>query len=222
MLFNGLDPSELLARVAGLVIALTVHEWAHAYSAYRLGDMTARDQGRLTLDPRRHLDPLGSLFLLVAGFGWAKPVPINPWRLGRSGVLQVSLAGPLSNLALAFGSALVLRLILAVSGAGLAPSGPLAAGIDTFFSSFIILNILLAVFNMLPIPPLDGSKVLSSLVRLSPEQQQRYERYGPMALLLLLVLGNGRGGIDILGILLMPPSRFLFGLIQRLVLGGGG
>lgn len=222
MLFNGLEPMVLLARIAGLVIALTVHEWAHAYSAYRLGDMTARDQGRLTLDPRRHLDPLGSLFLLVAGFGWAKPVPINPWRLGRSGVLWVSLAGPVSNLVLAFGAALLLRLTLAVTGAGQLLSGPLVEGIDTFFFSFIGLNVLLAVFNMLPVPPLDGSKVLSSLVRLSPEQQERYERYGPMALLLLLVLGSGRGGVDILGALLGPPSRFLFGLIQGLVLGGGG
>ncbi len=223
MLFGDLKPTDLAARIAALVIALTVHEWAHAYSAYRLGDMTARDLGRLTLDPRRHLDPLGSLLLLTAGFGWAKPVPINPWRLGRWGVLWVSLAGPVSNLALAFGTALLLRLGLMLAGLGLGGAaflGEFATTLFNVFITFVSLNVVLAVFNLLPLPPLDGSKVLSSLLHLKPEQRARYEQFGPLVLL-VLVFGSGIIGFDALGAVMGPPTRFLFGLIQGLVLGGG-
>lgn len=207
MLFGGQDPSELLARIAALVIALTVHEWAHAWSAFKLGDTTARDLGRLTLDPRKHLDPMGSLMLLVAGFGWAKPVPINPLRLGRQGVVWVSLAGPVSNLLQALVTAVILRLAIAL--------GVASAGVTAFLGTFLFLNIALAVFNMLPIPPLDGSKVLMGLVNLEYDQRVRYEQYGPMALL-LLIFGGSILRLDLLGGIMGPPSRALFHLIARL------
>ncbi|HQZ71661.1 MAG TPA: site-2 protease family protein [Anaerolineae bacterium] len=207
MLFGDQSPSELLARIAALVIALTVHEWAHAWSAYKLGDTTARDLGRLTLDPRKHLDPMGSLMMLVAGFGWAKPVPINPERLGRQGVVWVSLAGPVSNLLQALITAGILRLAMAF--------GVASAAVTAFLGTFLFLNIALAVFNMLPIPPLDGSKVLMGLVDLEYDQRVKYEQYGPMALL-LLIFGGSILRLDLLGSIMRPPSVALFNLIARL------
>ena len=207
MLFGDQSPSELLARIAALVIALTVHEWAHAWSAYKLGDTTARDLGRLTLDPRKHLDPMGSLMMLVAGFGWAKPVPINPERLGRQGVVWVSLAGPVSNLLQALITAGILRLAMAFDVA--------SAAVTAFLGTFLFLNIALAVFNMLPIPPLDGSKVLMGLVDLEYDQRVKYEQYGPMALL-LLIFGGSILRLDLLGSIMRPPSVALFNLIARL------
>lgn len=207
MLFSGHSTTELLARVAALVIALTVHEWAHAWSAYKLGDTTAYEMGRLTLDPRKHLDPMGSLMMLVAGFGWARPVPINPARLGRMGVVWVSLAGPISNLLQAVATALLLRLAM---GLGLA-----SPTVTSFLGTFLFLNIALAVFNMLPIVPLDGSKVLMGLVNMEHDRRVKFEQYGPMALL-LLIFGGSILRVDLLGSIMGPPSRALFKLIAWL------
>jgi Zn-dependent protease len=194
------DPLFVLVLVMTLVVGLTVHEYSHAWSAFRLGDPTARAMGRMSLDPRRHLDVVGSLVFLIVGFGWARPVPIDPYRLGRRGVLWVALAGPVSNVLMAAAALIPLRL------AGGSQIGLVAAAL-AFFG---LLNLNLAVFNMLPVSPLDGWKVMMGVV---PDNVawslQQYERYGPMVLLLLIALGT-LGSVSVLGTLLGSVSGFLF------------
>jgi Zn-dependent protease len=196
----GLSPAALLSRVVILVVAFTVHEFAHAWSANELGDDTPRLNGRLTLNPLAHLDVVGSLLLLLVGIGWAKPVPINPYALERrtrAGVMLVAAAGPFSNLVLAILAAIPLR-------AGLA--GPL---LSQFLLQFIFINLVLLFFNMLPLFPLDGEKVLSYL--LPPPGQVTMERvrpYGPMILMGLIVIGT-LGAIDVIGALVTGPAMFV-------------
>ena len=187
MLFSG----SLAAMLSGAVIVLvtiTVHELAHGYTAYLLGDNTAKNAGRLSLNPLAHLDPLGAILLFVTGFGWAKPVPINPFYFkGRRsrGILLVSLAGPLSNVVLAF----VLAMFV-----------PLAArfnmSLAQIIASAIYLNIYMAIFNLLPIPPLDGSKILASLIPKDAAYKflSVMDQYG-MILLLVLAITNVFGKI---------------------------
>lgn len=187
MLFSG----SLAAMLSGAVIVLvtiTVHELAHGYTAYLLGDNTAKNAGRLSLNPLAHLDPLGAILLFVTGFGWAKPVPINPFYFkgNRSrGILLVSLAGPLSNIVLAF----VLAMFV-----------PLAArfnmSLAQIIASAIYLNIYMAIFNLLPIPPLDGSKILASLIPKGAAYKflSVMDQYG-MILLLVLAITNVFGKI---------------------------
>jgi Zn-dependent protease len=198
-----LQPAVLLSRLLILLIALPIHELAHAFIAYRLGDVTARDYGRLSFNPLDHLDPIGAIMILLGGFGWAKPVPVNPYGLYRSrnstiGFALVSLAGPLSNLFLAALFAIPIRL-------GLIPSGFLLQ----LVSGFVIVNIALAVFNLIPIPPLDGSRIAVAIL---PPQWGEYilrlEQYGIIIVLALVFLG-------VIGLLMGPPMYFL----ERLILG---
>ncbi len=179
-------PQQLLLLAPPILIALTVHEFAHAYTAHRLGDPTARMLGRLTLNPLKHLDPLGTIMLFIAQFGWAKPVPVDPhyFRSPKRDMLLVALAGPVSNLLLAFLAGLLLRL-------GRAEIVPLAYGSIFYVMTYmsLIINLSLAFFNLLPIPPLDGSKILRSLL---PDHMlanyMRFEAYGPFILLGLILL----------------------------------
>ncbi|MCC6798783.1 MAG: site-2 protease family protein [Anaerolineae bacterium] len=206
VLYN-LTPEILLGRVIGLVIGFTLHEWAHAFTAYRLGDNTAYRQGRLTLDPRAHIEPLGIILALIAGFGWARPVPINPrafYPHETRGLVIVSLAGPVMNLIIAavFGSAI--RLL---SAAGMMPGF-----LYTVLATVVLFNIVLFLFNLIPLAPLDGYRIAVGVL---PYQQSaalvRYERETTLALMLIIMLGaitNGR--LDPLGTLLGPPIRFLF------------
>lgn len=206
MLYN-LTPEILLGRVIGLVIGFTLHEWAHAFTAYRLGDNTAYRQGRLTLDPRAHIEPLGIILALIAGFGWARPIPINPrafYPHETRGLVIVSLAGPVMNLIIAavFGSAI--RLL---SAAGMMPGF-----LYTVLATVVLFNIVLFLFNLIPLAPLDGYRIAVGVL---PYQQSaalvRYERETTLALMLIIMLGaitNGR--LDPLGTLLGPPIRFLF------------
>lgn len=177
----------MLLQFVALVPAFTVHEWAHAFVAHRLGDPTPRWQGRLTLNPLRHVDWIGLILLFAFGFGWARPVPVNPGYFAnpRRGLLFVALAGPLANLLMAY------LAIAALPWAAQLPS-PAAGLAQVFAWMFVSLNVGLAVFNLIPIPPLDGSKILAGLL---PERQawnlQRMEPYG--WLLLMLLLGSGIG-----------------------------
>ncbi len=179
-MFN-LDPYLMALRIPALLIAITVHEFAHARVAYAYGDATAKAHGRMNLNPINHLDPIGTLMIILVGFGWAKPVPINPLNFSnyRGGLRWVSLAGPLSNFALGFVSLLLLRLMLG------APAIPEL--VIRFMAVMVQLNILLGVFNLIPIPPLDGSKILVSL---APDSflgfYQQIERYAPIILLVLI------------------------------------
>jgi Zn-dependent protease len=150
-----------------LVLSLTVHEFAHAWSAWRLGDDTAAMQGRLTLNPVPHIDPIGTLLLPLLGipFGWAKPVPVNPARFRRdvnmtTGMMITALAGPLSNILLAIASAVSFGLTLRWSPETLQAN----PGLQQFLLTALLMNVGLAIFNMLPVPPLDGSRVVEGLL----------------------------------------------------------
>ncbi len=201
----GSDPAALFALILALGVGFTVHEFAHAWTAFQLGDDTAARQGRLTLDPRSHIDPLGAIMLLVAGFGWARPVPIDPIRLGRQGTVWVSLAGPFSNLILATIAAIPLRLF---AGSLFLPEY-VSGFLVPLLYSFARINILLAVFNMMPISPLDGWKVLIGLLPPAAAfKLQTYERYGFIVLILLFVTNS-------FWIIAGPPMR----AIQYLILG---
>jgi Zn-dependent protease len=175
------DPAALVGIVIALVVGLTFHEFSHAFVADQLGDHRPRALGRVSLNPIRHLDPMGSLMLLIAGFGWAKPVPVNPYALrpGRRGLSMVAAAGPLANVVVAVLAAIVFRLL---DGLG---AGDFALG-AAFFT--VLFNFALAILNLLPIPPLDGYNIV--LPFLPPNvaaQVQRNAHYG-MFLLLGLIL----------------------------------
>jgi Zn-dependent protease len=171
-----------IAALPVLLIALPFHECAHGYTAYLLGDNTAKLSGRLTLNPFRHLDLVGSLGILFLGFGWANPVPVNPWNFKhRKGDMAITaLAGPLSNLLLAF----VSLFILAACGKLLNTSSTAYMYLTFFMEYFAMLNISLCVFNLIPIPPLDGSRLLAVLL---PENAfAAFERFGPVPAMILI------------------------------------
>lgn len=180
-MFN-LDPYYLAALVPGIILGLTLHEYAHAKVADLLGDPTARLLGRVTLDPLKHLDPLGTILLFVVGFGWAKPVPVTLSNIRgnqRLGEIWISLAGPATNFVLA----VVFRLMLNLFGASLGSIGQ-----DILDSAYQI-NVVLAALNLLPIPPLDGSAVLMNLWRRPPRWLWFLQTNGTFVLLFFIFTG---------------------------------
>jgi Zn-dependent protease len=216
----GLSLKEILYRLIILVIAFSVHEFAHAFVADKFGDSTPRMNGRLTLNPASHIDPIGALVLLFAGFGWAKPVPINPYELRRhskSAVMWVSLAGPIANLILALFGSVVFIVLWNFAGITMVTATGLSLTLIEFFQYFIIINISLAVFNMIPIFPLDGEKVLDFL--LPPRGQDLLASIRPYSsyILLIVVFLLPRLGFSLFGVLFNPIIQFWFTLM-RLVL----
>lgn len=196
-----------------ILLAVTLHEAAHGYVARALGDSTAAQLGRLSLNPLRHIDPVGTLLvpgvLLAMGgfiFGWAKPVPVNPARLkeGRRSMAWVAVAGPMANLAMALFWAVLLKVLL-VSGT----DGGIATGMRYMALAGIAINILLMVLNLLPLPPLDGSRVLGGF--LPPAQAQMLDRIEPYGLIILLALLF----TGVLGFILWP----LYGVVDGVVRG---
>ncbi len=186
MLLNGLvsNPVAFFAQAVALIIGITVHEFSHALAATAQGDPTPQRQGRLTLNPLRHLDPLGTIFLLVAGFGWGRPVQFDPRYLKnpRLGPVIVGLAGPAANLLLVIVFGILLR-ILALSGT-ITPE----SGIFILFSALLLMNLVLLVFNLIPVPPLDGSKLLLALLPKSAKGFSDWlEKYGTFLLFGLLI-----------------------------------
>lgn len=207
------NPQEFVFWVIALLVAITVHEFSHALAADRLGDPTPRVQGRLTLNPLAHLDPLGTLMLLLVRFGWGKPVQFDPYNLAnpRRDAAIISFAGPLSNLIIAVIFSIAVRL-----AAGL-PAAPLF--LFELFSPIVYLNVILAVFNLVPIHPLDGGKILVGL--LPPGTARDWDRflqqYG-IILLLVLILPIFGGGVPLVSVLIGPTISF----ILRLLLPAGG
>ena len=183
--------------IIGILLALSLHETAHGWVAYKCGDPTAHNLGRLTLNPINHIDPIGFICMLVAGFGWAKPVPVYSRNLRnpRRDMALVSLAGPLSNILAALFFMIIYRIAyIPLAMMALEAETAFAINIITaaimFLQIIVDINITLAVFNLLPVPPLDGSKILYSF--LPPKLYFKimpYERYISLALMLLLVFG---------------------------------
>lgn len=212
------DPASWIARLVIIFIAFPIHEFAHAWTANYFGDDTPRINGRLTLSPLAHIDVMGAFLVLMAGFGWAKPVPINPYLLNRksaSAVMWVSLAGPLANLALAILGAIPFRLGLASSAAANDPTGSMRVigFISQILTDFILINLLLMLFNLLPLAPLDGEKVLDFLLPSKLRHvMDQIRPYGPMILIILLFVGP-YFGVDIIFQVIMPPLRGLFHLL---------
>jgi Zn-dependent protease len=208
-----MDPPTIIARIITLVVAFTVHEFAHAWAADQLGDDTPRFSGRLTLNPLAHLDPIGSLLLLLSGFGWAKPVPVNPQTLRRrtpAGMMLVAAAGPLSNLILAIFAAIPFQLGMVSL---YSPTGSLLPSLSFLLSEFIFINLILLFFNMIPIFPLDGEKVAEYF--LPPNGQDvllRLRPYGPILLMALLFL-LPIAGINIFSWLVSWPAFQVFDLL---------
>ena len=184
--FANLDPAILITRVITLMIAFTIHELTHALVANWLGDSTAKDAGRITLNPIAHIDPFGALMLLTVGFGWAKATPINPNILRRrspAGVMLVSIAGPLSNLVLAGIAAIFLNLFPTLINQ---PSNGFLPSLGSFLTYFFLINITLAVFNLIPIAPLDGDKILDYLIPLG--WRDAFDRIRPFGTYILLIV----------------------------------
>lgn len=192
--------TQLIAGLPGIVIAMVIHEYSHARVAYALGDYTPRLQGRLTLNPAAHVDPIGLLMLFIVHFGWAKPVQINPMNFSnpRRDDILVSLAGPASNLITAFIALIILVLLTKLDF-------PLSEGLLVVFNLIIIYNINFAIFNMLPIPPLDGSHILRNL--LPYEMAQTYEQLERYSFIFLII------------ILATPVRSYIFVPLQRFILG---
>ena len=206
-----MDLSLLLTRVITLVIAFTVHEFSHALTAVKLGDETPRRDGRLTLNPLKHLDLFGTLMLIASGFGWAKPVTINTWAVNRktkAGVMLVSLAGPLSNFLLAVIGAICFKFVPASSSYSKIYPTP-----SYFLMNFILINLNLMVFNLVPLAPLDGEKVLDYFIRGSFRPVwENIQQYGTYILIIVFfILPYLR--IDIFGAVLSPIVSALFHLL---------
>lgn len=180
---------ELIYTIPAVLVAISMHEFAHGYVSYKLGDPTPKKEGRLSLNPFRHLDLVGTICLMVFHFGWAKPVMVNPYyyKNRKKGMLLVALGGPVMNFIISFLSLLGMGIIIKVTGGY---AGDVAVFIFNLLSYMVIINLGLGVFNLIPVPPLDGSKVLGAVL---PEEKyfkyMQYERYGYIILLVLLGVG---------------------------------
>ena len=198
----GSSLTQILLRVPALILAFTIHEISHGLMAYLLGDSTAKRDGRLSLNPIKHIDPLGLVFILIVGFGWAKPVMVNPYNLNNPKVdmALIAAAGPISNFILAFIGMMILY--------PLAMFTDVSAYVIYAMTQFTWINIVLGIFNMLPIPPLDGSKVIAGALPDSIYNNlPPVGRYGMIVLLVLMITG-------ITGRILSPLVRGAFEMLH--------
>ncbi|MDL2229573.1 site-2 protease family protein [Treponema sp. OttesenSCG-928-L16] len=205
-----MDWQRILYSVPAVILGLTVHEFCHAWAAHKLGDDTAKEQGRVSFNPLRHIDPIGLAFIVFAGFGWAKPVQFSLERLGspRRDKALIAASGPLSNLLVGILLTLIIRLLLRTEFGG---NSIAYVHLFLFLYYAASINLGLFVFNILPIPPLDGSHIFFSGLNLSPETEYRIMRIGAPLLFILIIVSNSTG-IDIL------PIGKAVGAIMRLFL----
>ena len=206
----------ILYSLPGIIIGLTVHEYCHAFAANKLGDHTAQELGRLTFNPLKHIDLIGFIFLIIAGFGWAKPVQFNPANLAhpRRDKAIIAAAGPLSNLVMAFFFIALIKAWIAL------PEFTSSEAVLSFFfaGNFIIfvdvifraatINLGLMIFNLLPIPPLDGSHIVFSSLNLAPEKETVILKIGAPLLLIVLLIQN-RTNITIL-----PIGKLIYAILR--------
>ncbi|MBN1394730.1 MAG: site-2 protease family protein [Pirellulales bacterium] len=220
------DETRLIERLTIMVplwLSLSVHEWAHAWSAWRLGDDTAALMGRLTLNPLAHIDPIGTVLLPLMGvpFGWAKPVPVQPLRFRRdikmqTGMMITAAAGPISNLVLAAGSIVLFALLVRFFHAHIDKAA--FQTVSSLLGMMIFLNVALAVFNLLPIPPLDGSRVADALMpRGARPLWEDFCRFGPLALAAVIILPLVSG----INLFYWPMAATSYVIQQALALLGG-
>ena len=205
-MFFGSSITSIIATLLAVLLAITFHETAHGFVAYKLGDPTAKNQGRLTLNPLAHLDPVGALMMFIAGFGWAKPVPVNPFFFNgdrTKGMMLVSVAGPVTNLVLSF----VAYFIYAAGGGFVT-----VPFLNVFLTQMIVLNIYLAIFNLIPVPPLDGSKILAGFLPRAAAYKYltTVEQYGFIILLVLIVC-------NITDMILVPIAKFVLNLFSMIL-----
>ena len=205
-MFFGSSITSILATLLAVLLAITFHETAHGFVAYKLGDPTAKNQGRLTLNPLAHLDPVGALMMFIAGFGWAKPVPVNPFFFNgdrTKGMMLVSVAGPVTNLLLSF-----IAYFIYAAGGGFVT----VPFLNVFLTQMIVLNIYLAIFNLIPVPPLDGSKILAGFLPRAAAYKYltTVEQYGFIILLVLIVF-------NITDMILVPIANFVLNLFSMIL-----
>lgn len=200
-MFGDINLQDIIIRTIAVLVAIIPHEMAHGYAAYLCGDETAKNDGRLSLNPLHHLDPIGTICLIFFKFGWAKPVMINPnnFRDRKKGTFFVSIAGVLTNFILAIIAVIIIKYIR------------LSDFVFELFMNIFWFNIVLGVFNLIPIPPLDGSKLLFSFLPLKYEYYLiKYEKYGYILLLLLIMTDN-------LDKILIPMVNFMINMIGKIV-----
>jgi len=210
-----LNYSDLIYIVPAALLAITGHEFAHGYVSFKMGDPTPKQDGRLSLNPLHHLDPMGTLCLIVFRFGWAKPVRINSWyyKNRKKGVVCTALAGPAANFVMAFMAVIAMGIIYKTTGGY---AGNVLVYLYNFFNYLALLNIGLGVFNLIPVPPLDGSKALGILMYNDENYlEQHASRYGYIVLLILAVTGI----LSIpIGVAQSVVYRGMYGLV-RMIMG---
>ena len=205
-MFFGSSITSIIATLLAVLLAITFHETAHGFVAYKLGDPTAKNQGRLTLTPLAHLDPVGALMMFIAGFGWSKPVPVNPFFFNgdrTKGMMLVSVAGPVTNLLLSF-----IAYFIYAAGGGFVT----VPFLNVFLTQMIVLNIYLAIFTLIPVPPLDGSKILAGFLPRAAAYKYltTVEQYGFIILLVLIVF-------NITDMILVPIANFVLNLFSMIL-----
>ncbi len=220
--FNSIDLIQFLLSIPCILLALTVHEVSHGYVAYRLGDPTAKLMGRLTLNPLKHLDPFGAICMLLFHFGWAKPVPINTryFKKPRRDMALTALAGPVSNLLMALAGRLLYHIFLTVYfRLVLAGTDNVALSmIVSLFDLFSVLNIGLAVFNLIPVPPLDGSRIFYVFLPTKAYfAVMKYERFISIVILVLFWFGILSRPLGTLVSLILNGMDYLIQLIPILI-----
>ncbi len=205
------DPLMFFISLTAIVLAITIHEFAHAYVADHLGDPTPRLQGRVSLNPVKHIDPMGMLLIVMFGFGWGRAVEFDPYNLKHPlrDTAKIALAGPLINFILAVICAVLLRFILPSGNEG---SASLMMVVISFFYTFISFNVILGIFNLIPLHPLDGYKIVAGLLpQHKLDEWADLRRYGPMLLIIMILpLVNGRSMIDVI---MKPILSFIFPLL---------